>query len=132
MKIDNSSKYILGIVSIVAVVGIVVMLMSSGLDVLSSDGYDTTGQVASVSSSICKDTDGGKVYTTQGTVSGGLPTSRSSYTDTCTSSDSLTEYFCGTANKRKSQTVSCSSAVGSGYVCENGACVEGSGDSTYS
>ena len=68
----------------------------------------------------CSDTDGGVVYTVQGTTSGSFGGTPFSGTDTCVNNTTLTEYYCNPFNLG-SQSVNC--ALNATTQCSNGACV---------
>ncbi len=65
----------------------------------------------------CVDSDEGKDYSVKGTVT----YNDQEYNDTCDDDDTLKEYYCEDG-ELKSETHAC----GSGYICQDGACVEGS------
>ncbi|MBI5148970.1 hypothetical protein HZA33_04795, partial [Candidatus Pacearchaeota archaeon] len=69
-----------------------------------------TGKVIS---RICSDSDGGKIYDIQGTVT----YKNRVYTDYCTSSTLLREYYCNLVGRPSSTYYTCP------YSCANGACV---------
>ena len=68
----------------------------------------------------CSDTDGGQVYTIQGTTSGSFGGTPFNSTDSCVDSVTLTEYYCNPYNLG-SQNVNC--AMNQTTSCTNGACV---------
>ena len=68
----------------------------------------------------CNDSDGGQVYTVQGTTSGSFGGTPFSGTDSCVDSVTLTEYYCNLYNLG-SQNVNC--AMNQTTSCVNGACV---------
>ena len=68
----------------------------------------------------CTDTDGGQVYTVQGTTSGSFGGTPFSGTDSCVDTVTLTEYYCNPYNLG-SQNVNC--AGNATTQCSNGACV---------
>ena len=71
----------------------------------------------------CSDTDGGQVYTIQGTTSGSFGGTPFSGTDFCVDITTLTEYYCNPYNLG-SQNVNCVSNGSNGTTqCSNGACV---------
>ena len=68
----------------------------------------------------CSDTDGGQVYTVQGTTSGSFGGTPFNSTDSCVDSVTLTENYCNPYNLG-SQNVNCAGNVTT--QCSNGACV---------
>ncbi len=70
----------------------------------------------------CADNDEGLKYTYKGTVSGTATGSAYSYSDSCSSTSTVVEYYC---EKELVQYIKkeCSAVVGTGYVCTDGACV---------
>ncbi len=116
MKLDLTSKYILAIVGIVAVVGIVVMIMNNSFSTLSGQAM-----MKSTETGFCTDSDDWYSHPTEmkGTTSGNLISRISSRTDFCSSDEVLKEYYCEN-NDIKSYTVDCSSED---MVCSEGACV---------
>ncbi len=68
----------------------------------------------------CSDTDGGQVYTVQGTTSGSFGGTPFSGTDFCVNSTTLNEYYCN-FYKLGSVNVACNGNVTT--QCLNGACV---------
>jgi len=62
----------------------------------------------------CFDTDGGRIYTVQGTIYDVINSYR--YTDVCTSSNDLTEFYCN-GNQPKKENHICPNG------CSNGACI---------
>ena len=68
----------------------------------------------------CSDTDGGQVYTVQGTTSGSFGGTPFSGTDSCVDTVTLTEYYCNPYNLGN-QNVNC--AGNTTTQCVNGACV---------
>ena len=76
----------------------------------------------------CSETDGGKNYLTKGTASNATTTK----VDTCYSSFYLTEYYCNpnVAIIFNETTVSCATQFGSGYICQDGACISNQTNST--
>ncbi len=96
-----------------------------------------TGQA--VGDPTCTDTDGGSIYTTQGTISGGTwKTTSAVYkdkTDSCDKKGYLNEYYCSSSTQGYyTQNVNCLKVVGSGYTCSSGACVapaDSDGDGVY-
>jgi PKD repeat protein len=95
-------------------------------------GYTCVSGVctAPTTTSLCTDTDGGRDYTTQGTISGGLlyPTNNPiiSLTDNCDEDPlgRLIEYYCSSTNSMigYSYAYDCSN-LGTDYICADGACV---------
>ena len=69
----------------------------------------------------CTDTDGGRVYTIKGTVSG-QTTQPFNFTDYCESSGSLREYYCRADNAPTYESHSCG-GDNSTVTCVDGACV---------
>ena len=68
----------------------------------------------------CRDSDGGQVYTVQGTASGSFGGRLFNRTDSCIGNVTLTEYYCNPYNLG-SQNATC---VGNATTqCSNGACV---------
>lgn len=67
----------------------------------------------------CSDTDGGRVYTVQGTTSGSFGGTPFSGTDFCVDADTLTEYYCNPYNLG-SENRDCVNATAQ---CSNGACI---------
>lgn len=85
---------------------------------LKSGNNDLSGELGSLKAT-CTDTDGGKNYTSQGTVSKGT----SSNTDVCTSATILQEFYCY-GSSIKSTSYSCTSISRLiPFECKNGACV---------
>ncbi len=65
--------------------------------------------------SVCEDTESGRTSAVAGTVT----KDNTSYTDYCSSSATVFEYYCGDSGEVASTTISC----GSGYICSEGICV---------
>lgn len=95
------------------VVVVILLIVGSFAYVILTGGTNAGTGLASLKAS-CIDSDGGKNYAVQGTVSKGV----SSSTDSCTSTTVLKEYHCYN-NAIKSTSYTCTS----GYKCLNGACV---------
>ncbi len=125
MKItaNHMPNYIVGIVLVVAIVGVLSLFLSNASNNL-------TGQA--VGSPTCTDTDGGKAYTVQGTISGGTwkvgGATYADKTDSCVTSGAkigkLNEYYCfDSTHGFVTYNVNCATVVGAGYICISGACV---------
>src|SRR3989338_4606333 len=131
--VEKTNLSILSIVIIVAVVGIVIMLIGAKdtNDELSSISAGTDRVGFAIASATCTDTDSGFDYTTQGTISGGTwKTTGAVYsakTDSCVTSGRkagmLLEGFCSDSTHGFYVYKNCTTVVGAGYVCEDGACV---------
>ncbi len=120
MKFNGISKYILGIISVVALVGIFILVGNT----------DSIVAGQATGSATCTDTDAGFDYTTQGTISGGTwKTTGRTYTaktDSCNVRGQLQEGFCSDSTHGFYVFKYCDRVVGTGYECEDGACVLGS------
>jgi hypothetical protein len=103
----------LSIIAIILVVAVVIGTTSEGVAPLGLLGTTTTPRS-------CSDTDGGKVYTIKGTVSGYYIGNPYSYTDYCTSGTALKEYYCS-SRRQYSTSYTCS---GTTNICVDGACVQ--------
>jgi hypothetical protein len=116
-KLDLTSKYILGIVGIVALVGIVVMLLD-----IAGFSEDVSGQVIKSKTIDCTDSDDWYSHPTElpgitSTVtSSGKTLSR---TDFCSTSEVLVEYYCKYGSL-SSMTVDCAE---DDMICSGGACI---------
>lgn len=117
MKNKDVPKYIVGIVLLVAVVGVVSLLGTSGGSSINFAGLATA-------SATCTDTDSGFDYLTKGTVSG-VKTSGANYTKTdyCDSEGRLQEFYCSSNTKAVVRVKDCTT-VDPNYVCSDGACAE--------
>ncbi len=115
-KLGLPSNYILGIVGIVALVGIVMMVLNNGVST------DVSGQaiMKSKTTGSCTDSDDWYTYYTEMPGTTTFVTSsgrRLSGTDFC-SGDVLTEYYCGSGSIQ-SMTVDCADED---MICSEGAC----------
>lgn len=126
---EKTSLYLLGIVGIVAVVGIVVLLLNGGQVPAQVSEGDIVG--FATTSATCTETDGGLVYTTKGTISGGTwKTTGASYTtktDYCDPRGKLQEYYCSSNTTAFVRATNCTT-VNPSYICSNGACVNATPD----
>lgn len=131
---DKTSLYLLSIVGIVAIVGIVVFILNTSGSTSFSASANLAGQATA--SATCSDTDSGFDYTTQGTISGGTwKTTGRTYadkTDSCVTSGSkagmLLEGFCSDSTHGFYVYKNCATVVGTGSVCQNGACTNPDSD----
>ncbi len=131
---DKTNLYLLSIVGIVALVGIVVFILNNSGSTSFSTSTNLAGQATA--SATCSDTDSRLDYTTQGTISGGTwkTTGRtySDKTDSCVTSGSkagmLLEGFCSDSTHGFYVYKNCATVVGTGSVCQNGACTNPDSD----
>ncbi len=125
---EKTSAYVLSIVGIVSVVAIAVLIIGGmGSNIIPSRSVESDVIGFAMASVTCTDTDSGFDYTTQGTISGGTwkTTGRtySDKTDSCNARGQLQEGFCSDSTHGFYVFKYCDRVVGSGYVCEDGACV---------
>lgn len=114
-KKRDINVFIVGLVALVAI----------GIMLLSVSDLSTVGQVHSAPIQ-CTDTDGGAMYTEQGTMT--ITSSITGFgnapkTDVCEDNDYLREYLCPTRGQAAYTIVSCEDVVGAGAYCSDGACV---------
>ncbi|MBI5003324.1 hypothetical protein HZC31_08125 [Candidatus Woesearchaeota archaeon] len=127
MKSNETSKYLPIIVGIVAVIGIVVMILNSGLILNSTTVSGWAVSIAKVVNPTmkisCKDSDGGDDKYTKGETIGAESRGGavSTFTDTCihftNTAEGVLEYYCEMGLVKSNDPV-CSS-----NGCQNGACV---------
>lgn len=134
-KRNQNNFHLLFIVAIVAIISIVIFVLSSNSQTFSDQDY--VGEALKASSlktvpftlTSCSDTDFGFDYATKGTISGGKwKTSGKTYTaktDSCNVRGQVQEGFCASSTEAFYVFKYCDDVVGAGYVCEDGACVEG-------
>lgn len=125
----NTDKILLGIVAVVAIVGIIVMVSSSSQR---TNGFDSAGQAARIVEAenalaniednippyhFCTDTDGGIKYYNKGTTYYGNSSDNGTSTDFCRNYNSsvLVEYYCENETNMNIE-YQCP------YGCDNGAC----------
>lgn len=127
MKTDRTSKYLLLIVVIVAIVALTTLSLRQNDKTLSYSSLMDKDIIGfATASATCSDTDGGLVYTMKGTISGGTwKTTGATYsdkTDFCSSKEKLQEYYCSSNTTGFSSATNCTK-INPNYVCSNGACV---------
>jgi len=99
---------------IIWIIVILILLVAGYFVYAALKSGDSAGTGLASLKGSCADSDGGKNYAVQGTVSKGT----TSNTDVCTSTTVLKEYFCS-GSSIKSASYTCASE----YKCENGACI---------
>jgi hypothetical protein len=123
MKLNKTSGYILAIVGIVAVVGIIIMIINNV-----GSSSNISGQAIGTKTRLlkCSDTDGGENFVSEGTVSGGMWASNSSYsdpmTDNCYGEERLTEFYCNKDGIHLEVDFIYCDSIDSRYTCHDGKC----------
>lgn len=131
MKNKDIPKYIVGIVLLVAIVGIIVLLLNTGslsLDESTDHVGFAVGQATLYNTKTCSDTENESSYLIKGEVKYISIWKKSVDTDkdNCKSDDiySLEESYCVNSTAVGFITISCQDEFGQNFICEDGACVE--------
>ena len=98
--------------------------VSNTCSVVSGAGNNTCSPQGSACGNSCTDTDGGVNYLVRGTATSTNQSGSYNVTDFCDGAN-INEYYCGSGNVVVSYGL-CSSFVGSGSTCVNGACTQNS------
>lgn len=117
MEHEKTSLCLVGVVAIVAVVGIVLMAFGSGMETMSGKAVNVNSKAT------CVDTDNGKVPTVLGELIGTNEKGRRfDSKDKCTATNMLYEYYCSEDSKPMNIRVDCTKLF-KGGVCSKGKCI---------